>query len=107
MKNVKVNWKQVIMWVCALALLGFFVTGIFKAGYEFGRDYGRQETVTAVDQFLNEYNTYLVEDSGDRDWQMGSGLGPIKVDKLYSGKDMFYSYDCPKLTFEYAKFEDN
>ncbi len=102
-KNVKVNKKKVAMDLCLLALIGFMVTMFWKLGYVMGKESGRDDMVSAVNDYFADYNTYLVdkEPTEGRTYQLGSGKGFIKLPVVYGDKYLLYEYEDGKLVFQY------
>lgn len=99
MSKKKIFWAVVyitLVLICGIMLHAF--------GYEAGRERGRDEIVDAVNEYLNQYNTYLVERetaSDGRNYQLGSGKGFIKLSRIFNNKYLLYEYEDGNLVFSY------
>lgn len=108
LNKIKVNKKQVLWGVMFTAFLGFMAIMVFKIGYVMGNEEGRHEVVDATNEYLNQYNTYLVEKetaSDGRNYQLGSGRGFIKLPTIRANKYFLYDYEDGKLVFEYGNIK--
>lgn len=103
MEKIKVNKKQVLMWLCAALLFGFIAIMAFKIPYTMGKEAGKKEIVSSVNSYFEPYNVYMVEKEpvDGRTYQLGSGRGFIKTATVYKDRYLLYDYEDGKLIFSY------